>query len=145
VPAYLIAQLVGAILGAMATWATFGDPGRSDAVLAATTPGPGVGGTAVLVEALVTFVLVFVVVSVATDDRVHPSFAPVAVGAGLAIAVLIAGPITGGAVNPARAIGPALVAGEFSSLWIYIVGPLIGGTAAAALYHRFLANARMPA
>jgi cold shock CspA family protein/glycerol uptake facilitator-like aquaporin len=101
VPAYLIAQLVGAVLGALATWATFGDPGRDGADLAATVPGPGVGtGTAVLVEALVSFVLVFVVFSVATDDRVHSSLAPVAVGAALAVAVLIAGPVTGGAVKP---------------------------------------------
>jgi glycerol uptake facilitator-like aquaporin len=68
-----------------------------------------------LVEALVTFVLVFVVVSVATDDRVHPGLAPIAVGAALAVGVLVAGPITGGAVNPVRALGPALVAGQFTA------------------------------
>ncbi|GAA1297691.1 MIP/aquaporin family protein [Pseudonocardia xinjiangensis] len=145
VPAYLIAQLVGAVLGALATWATFGAPGRDQVALAATVPGPGVGvGTAVLVEALVTFVLVFVVVSVATDDRVHSSLAPIAVGAGLAVAVLVAGPVTGGAANPARALGPALVAGEFTSLWVYIVAPLIGGIAAAVVYDRFLAKGRAP-
>ena len=145
VPAYLVAQLVGALLGALATWATFGAPGRDGVALAATVPGPAVGvGTAVLVEALVTFVLVFVVVSVATDDRVHSSLAPVAVGAGLAVAVLIAGPVTGGAVNPVRALGPALVAGEFTSLWVYIVAPVIGGIAAAVVYDRFLAKGRTP-
>ncbi|WP_433274453.1 MIP/aquaporin family protein [Pseudonocardia xinjiangensis] len=145
VPAYLVAQLVGAVLGALATWATFGAPGRDQVALAATVPGPGVGvGTAVLVEALVTFVLVFVVVSVATDDRVHSSLAPIAVGAGLAVAVLVAGPVTGGAANPARALGPALVAGEFTSLWVYIVAPLIGGIAAAVVYDRFLAKGQAP-
>jgi aquaporin Z/aquaporin NIP len=146
VPAYLIAQLVGAVLGALATWATFGNPGRDDADLAATFPGPGVSaGTAVLVEALVTFVLVFVVVSVATDDRVHPSLAPVAVGAALAVAVLVAGPVTGGAVNPVRALGPALVAGEFTGLWIYLIAPPLGGIAAAVVYHRVLAKTQAPA
>ena len=146
VPAYLIAQLVGAVLGALATWATFGTPGRDGAGLAATVPGPGVGaGTAVLVEALVTFVLVFVVVSVATDDRVHSSLAPVAVGAALAVAVLVAGPVTGGAVNPVRALGPALVAGEFTGLWIYLTAPLLGGIAAAVVYQRWLAKAQAPA
>ena len=146
VPAYLIAQLVGAVLGALATWATFGTPGRDGADLAATVPGPGVGaGTAVLVEALVTFVLVFVVVSVATDDRVHSSLAPVAVGAALAVAVLIAGPVTGGAVNPVRALGPALVAGQFTGLWIYLIAPLLGGIAAAVVYQRWLAEAQAPA
>jgi aquaporin Z/aquaporin NIP len=146
VPAYLIAQLVGAVLGALATWATFGPPGRDVADLAATAPAPGVGaGTAVLVEALVTFVLVFVVVSVATDDRVHPSLAPIAVGAALAVAVLVAGPVTGGAVNPVRALGPALVAGQFTGLWIYLIAPLLGGIAAAVVYRRWLAKAQAPA
>ena len=135
VPAYLAAQLLGAVLGALATWATFGDAARAVGNLAATIPGPEVGaGTAVLVEALVTFLLVFVVVSVATDDRVHAGLAPVAVGAALAVAVLVAGPVTGGAVNPVRALGPALIGGQFSALWVYLVGPLIGGIATATIY-----------
>ncbi|GAA4711698.1 MIP/aquaporin family protein [Pseudonocardia yuanmonensis] len=146
VPAYVIAQIVGAILGALATWLTFGNPGRDEAALAATAPASGVGGaTTFLVELLVTFLLVFVVVSVATDDRVHPSLAPVAVGAALAVAVFIAGPVTGGSVNPARTLGPAIVAGEFSTLWAYLLGPVVGGALAALLYHRFLAKGDKPA
>jgi aquaporin Z/aquaporin NIP len=146
VPAYLGAQVLGAVLGALATWATFGSPGRDTGNLAATIPGPDVGaGSAVLVEALVTFVLVFVVVSVATDDRVHAGLAPVAVGAALAVGVLVAGPVTGGAVNPVRALGPALVSGQFTALWVYFVGPLLGGIAAAAVYDRFLSKAEAPA
>jgi aquaporin Z/aquaporin NIP len=146
VPAYLAAQLVGAVLGALATWATFGDAARTVGNLAATIPGPEIGaGTAVLVEALVTFLLVFVVVSVATDDRVDAALAPIAVGAALAVAVLVAGPVTGGAVNPVRALGPALIAGQFSALWVYLVGPLLGGIAAAVVYDRFLSKAQAPA
>ena len=146
VPAYVAAQFLGAVLGALATWATYGSPARDTGNLAATIPGPEVGaGTAVLIEAVVTFVLVFVVVSVATDDRVHASLAPVAVGAALAIGVLVAGPVTGGAVNPVRALGPAVVAGQFTALWVYLVGPLIGGISAAAVYDRFLAKAHVPA
>lgn len=146
VPAYLAAQLVGAVLAALATWATFGSTGRDDANLAATIPGPDIGiGQALLVEALVTFVLVFVVVAVATDDRVSSTLAPTAVGAALAIGVLVAGPVTGGAVNPVRALGPALIAAQYTHLWIYVVGPLIGGIAAAVIYDRFLAKAQAPA
>lgn len=145
VPAYLLAQLAGALLGALATWATFGDAARQVGNLAATTPAAQVGlGQAVLVEALVTFVLVLVVVSVATDDRVHGSVAPIAVGFALAAAVLVAGPVTGGAVNPVRAIGPMLVAGEFAAMWVYLVGPLLGGIVAALVYDRFLAKASTP-
>ena len=146
VPAYLLAQLVGAVLGALASWVTFGGPGRDEANLAATTPAPGVGvGVALLVEALVTFVLVFVVVSVATDERVHSSLAPIAVGAALAVGVLVAGPVTGGSLNPVRTLGPALVAGEFTALWVYLIGPVVGGIAAALVYHRVLAKAHAPA
>jgi MIP family channel proteins len=145
VPAYLLAQLVGAVLGALATWATHGDPGRVEANLAATIPATGVGAAqALLVEALVTFVLVLAVVSVATDERVPAALAPLAVGAALAVAVLVAGPITGGAVNPVRALGPALVAGQFTGLWIYMVGPLLGGVVAAVVYDRFLTKAQAP-
>jgi MIP family channel proteins len=146
VPAYLLAQLIGALLGALATWATFGTPARAEAQLGATSPASGVGAVqGLLVEALITFVLVFVVVSVATDDRVPASLAPVAVGAALAVAVFIGGPVTGGAVNPVRALGPALIAGQLPNIWIYIVGPLLGGIAAAFVYDRFLAKAHAPA
>jgi MIP family channel proteins len=145
VPAYLLAQLTGAVLGALATWATFGDTGRDDVNLAATILGPDVAvGRGLLVEALVTFVLVFVVVSVATDDRVPAGIAPIAVGAALAVAVFVAGPVTGGAVSPVRALGPALVAGQLTTIWIYIVGPVLGGVAAALLYDRFVAKAQVP-
>ncbi len=146
VPAYLIAQLVGALLGALATWATFGAPGRDDANLAATIPGPDIGsGQGLLIEALVTFILVFVVISVATDERVPNGLAPIAIGAALTVGVFIAGPVTGGAVNPARALGPAMIAGQFAAIWIYIVGPLLGGVAAALAYDRFLARTEAPA
>jgi MIP family channel proteins len=145
VPAYVIAQIVGAGLGALATWASYGSAARDTANLAAPTPAPGVGvGQALLVEALVTFVLVFVVVSVATDDRVGAGVAPIAVGFALAVAVLIAGPVTGGAVNPARALGPMIVAGQFTAFWLYIVGPVLGGVVAAVTYDRFLAKGSVP-
>jgi MIP family channel proteins len=146
VPAYLVAQLVGAVLGSLATWATFGSAGRDVGNLAATIPAAGVdAGTAVLVEALVTFILVFVVISVATDERVPNGLAPIAIGAALTVGVFIAGPVTGGAVNPARALGPAMIAGQFAAIWIYIVGPLLGGVAAAFAYDRFLARTEAPA
>jgi hypothetical protein len=54
-------------------------------------------------------------------------------------------PATGGAVNPVRALGPALIAGQLPNIWIYIVGPLLGGVAAAFVYDRFLAKAQAPA
>ncbi len=141
VPVYLGAQLVGAVLGALGTWLAFGGPGRVEAKLAATYPAQGVGDLqAFLLEILITFILVFVVMSVATDDRAPAPIAPIAVGFALAIGVFIAGPVTGGAVNPVRALGPMLVAGDLTSAWLYILGPIIGGVLAAFLYDRTMAE-----
>ncbi|MDQ3864248.1 MAG: aquaporin, partial [Actinomycetota bacterium] len=132
-PHYIVAQLVGAVLAALATWLAFGGAGaRSEAKLAATYPAQGVGDLqAFVVEILITFILVFVVMSVATDERAPAAIAPIAVGFALAVGVFIAGPVTGGSVNPARSLGPMLVAGDLSSVWLYILGPIIGGVLGA--------------
>jgi MIP family channel proteins len=141
VPYYLGAQLAGAVLGAIGTWIAFGGPGRTEAKLAATYPAQGVGDLqAFVLEILITFVLVFVVVSVATDSRAPAAIAPIAVGFALAVGVFIAGPVTGGAVNPVRALGPMLVAGDLTSVWLYILGPIVGGVLAAFLYERTMAQ-----
>jgi MIP family channel proteins len=145
-PIYIGAQLVGAVLAALATWLTFGGPARSEANLAATYPAQGVGDLqAFLVEILITFILVFVVMAVATDDRAPAAIAPIAVGFALAVGVFIAGPVTGGAVNPVRALGPMIVAGDLTSFWLYILGPIIGGVLAALLYDRTMAETEAPA
>ncbi|MBA3423594.1 MAG: MIP family channel protein [Rubrobacter sp.] len=142
VPYYLGAQLVGAVLGAVGTWIAFGGPGRSEAKLAATYPAAQSVGDlqALIVEVLITFILVFVVVAVATDSRAPAAIAPIAVGFALAVGVFIAGPVTGGAVNPVRALGPMIVAGDLTSFWLYILGPIIGGVLAAFLYDRTMAQ-----
>jgi MIP family channel proteins len=146
VPHYVGAQLVGAVLGALATWITFGGAARGEAKLAATYPAQGVGDLqAFVVEILITFILVFVVMAVATDDRAPAAIAPIAVGFALAVGVFIAGPVTGGSVNPARSLGPMLVAGDLTSVWLYILGPIIGGILGALLYDRTMAQTQGPA
>jgi MIP family channel proteins len=145
-PVYIGAQLVGAVLGALATWLTFGGPARSEAKLAATYPAQGVGDLqAFLIEILITFILVFVVMAVATDERAPAAIAPIAVGFALAVGVFIAGPVTGGSVNPARSLGPMIVAGDLTSVWLYVLGPIIGGVLGALLYDRFMAQTEAPA
>ncbi|MGY1805590.1 MIP/aquaporin family protein [Blastococcus sp. SYSU D00922] len=142
---YVVAQLAGGLAGAAATWLSYGGRARSEAALGATVPADGVSvGRAFVVELLVTFVLVLVVVSVATDDRAESAIAPVAVGFALAAGIFVAGPLTGGAVNPARAFGPDLLAGEVGSLWLYLVAPTVGGILAALLYDRVLSPAEPP-
>ena len=146
-PHYIGAQLVGAVLAAVATWITFGGAGaRSEAKLAATYPAQGVGDLqAFVVEILITFILVFVVMAVATDQRAPATIAPIAVGFALAVGVFIAGPVTGGSVNPARSLGPMIVAGDLSSVWLYVLGPIIGGVLGALLYDRTMAQTEGPA
>ena len=146
VPVYVLAQLLGAILGAIATWITVGTEARSQAALASPGLGPGVGVLqGFIVEALITFILVFVVISVATDDRVADTVAPIAVGFALAAAVFIGGVATGGAANPARALGPIIVAwNNWDSALLYILAPTLGGVAAAFLYDRVISEADAP-
>ena len=145
VPAYVAAQVGGAVLASLTVWITYGDAARDDASLAATLPADGVSLLTVLVvEALVTFFLVLTIASVATDSRVPKAAAGLTVGFTLGVCVLVAGPLTGGAVNPARALGPMLVSGQFDGVWAYVLGPLAGGLAAAVLYARFLQPAQEP-
>jgi len=143
VPTYALAQLIGAIVGSLATWITVGAEARSGASLAAPGLGPGVGVLqGFVVEALITLILVFVVISVATDDRVADTVAPIAVGFALAAAVFIGGVATGGSANPARALGPIIVAWKnWDSALLYILAPLLGGVLAAFLYDNLISDA----
>jgi glycerol uptake facilitator-like aquaporin len=81
----------------------------------------------------VTFLLVVVVAAVGTNAKVPTGVAALAIGFARAAAILISGPLTGAGVNPARALGPMIVAAKFTDWWIYLVGPLAGGAAAVML------------
>ena len=146
VPAYVGAQFVGGVLASLVVWASHGGDARTGAAhLGAASPAPGIGVLqAVLVEAVITFLLVFVVCSVATDDRVSSSVAPLAVGFALAAAVYVGVPVTGGAVNPARAFGPFLVSGFFPMWGVYLLAPVLGGVVGAVVYDRFVKQADAP-
>ncbi len=145
VPAYLIAQVVGSVVAALAVWAAYGQ--RAYTVAHLGTPSPVHGATELqgaLVEALIAFLLVFTVMAVATDPRVPAGSASLAIGFALGAGVLLGGPVSGGAGNPARAIGPMLVSATYPSVIIYILGPIVGGIIAAVLYDRFVAGASTP-
>ncbi|SDT33208.1 aquaporin NIP [Friedmanniella luteola] len=145
VPAYLGAQLVGGVLAALALWATYGDRARSEAHLGATAPAAGVSDAqAFLLELLIGFLLVFVVTAMATDPRVPPGSAAIGIGFALAACVLVAGPVSGGAANPARALGPMILNLEFPSLLSYVLGPIIGGILGAVVYDRVVAPVEAP-
>ena len=146
VPGYVLAQFAGATAAAAVTWGLYGDQARSIAHLGATAPAAGVSaGRVAAAEAIVTFVLVLVVVAVATDTRVPRGIAAMAIGAALAVAIEISGPVSGAGVNPARAIGPMILAGQFPDWWAYLAAPLAGGAIAVALYDRLLRAGSTPA
>ncbi len=85
-------------------------------------------------ETVLTFGLVFVIISVATDVRAEGMMAGIAIGATVMINAWIGGAITGASMNPARSLAPALFQGEFSNLWIYFIGPVLGAILAAVTY-----------
>lgn len=141
---YWTAQLAGAILASLILWAAYGHAAYADAHLGAPSPAHGASDLQVLlVEALIAFMLVFTVIATATDRRVTPGTAAVAIGFALSAGVLLGGPVSGGAGNPARALGPMIVAGTFPTWFFYTVGPLVGGVV-AALAFRFVGMANTP-
>jgi aquaporin NIP len=127
---YLAAQLAGALLAAgllAAIW-----PSRP-AALGATIPTVGIG-SAFAYEAVLTAFLMFVIMAVATDTRAVGAGAAIAIGGTVGLDALFGGPITGASMNPARSIGPALVAGELHDLWLYVTAPLVGAIIGALAY-----------
>ena len=141
---YWIAQLAGAVIAALVVWIAYGHGAYADSHLGAPSPVHGADSMQVLlVEALIAFILVFTVISTATDPRVPAGTATIAIGFSLAAGVLLGGPVSGGAGNPARALGPMIVAGTFPIWFFYTAGPLIGGVLAALAY-RLVGRGRVP-
>ena len=122
--------MTGAVAAGLLLLAAWGD---KPAALGATVPSVG-NGTALLYEVVLTALLMFVIIAVATDTRAVGAAAAIAIGGTVALDVLLGGPISGASLNPARSFGPALAAGEWSAFWIYIVGPIAGATLGAAAY-----------
>ena len=133
--AYWIAQLLGAVLAALLLRWIFPAANRDAANLGAPSVHTIDIGAALVVEALITFFVVWVAFALTTDERnAYTAVAGLAIGFVFVFGMLFAYPLTGGSFNPARAFGPELVSGSWSDAWIYYVGPLAGGAIAALLY-----------
>lgn len=141
---YWAAQVAGSALAALLVAALFGT-----GPVSAGTPDLAAGisqGQGIAVEAVTTFFLVLVVFGSAVDERAPKSAFPFAIGLTVALDIMATGPITGGAMNPARVLGPALVSGHWSNHLVYWAGPLLGGLLGAFAQHAFLmARAPSPA
>jgi len=128
--AYIGAQIAGATAGALALLAVWP---VQPADLGATVPSVG-AGSAIVYEALMTATLMFVIMAVATDTRAVGATAAIAIGGTIGLGALYGGPVTGASMNPARSLGPALVSGTWSDIWIYIAGPIVGAALGALAY-----------
>jgi aquaporin Z len=127
VPSYIVVQLAGAVLATLMLRGLIGSHGSAGLTL----PGPGVSATtALLWEMLLTTGLVSVVLGTASGAQQLGPVAAFGVGSYIALAGLIGAPVSGASMNPARSLGPALVLDNWTTWWIYLLGPMIGAVIA---------------
>ena len=141
---YVFFQLLGGVLGALALRFVLGG---GETGLGATTLARGLeaGGatitidplTGVILEAILTFFLVNAVMNAGISGKATIP-GGLAIGFTLVFCILMGGPLTGASLNPARSLGPAVATGNFTDLWVYFVGPILGGVAAGLLYKAVL-------
>ena len=122
-PMYIVAQLTGAVAATGLLLAIVGRQGTAGLTL----PGPGISTAVAMVwEAVLTAGLVSVILGTASGAQQIGAMAAIGVGGYIALAGLIGAPVSGASMNPARSLGPALVLGDWTSWWAYLLGPLIG-------------------
>ena len=126
---YVVAQCVGATLASLALLAILGDVGSMGATVPSISASRAFG-----LEWLLSFALMFVIMAVATDERVTSGFAAIAVGLTVGFCAMMGGPLTGASMNPARSLGPALVGQVWTAHWIYWVAPITAAVIAARMY-----------
>jgi len=127
---YMFAQFLGGIAAAGLVTVLFGR-GHGTHI-----PVDGQVLRNVTLEAVLGFMLMLTIIAVATDRRVNSALPAIAIGLVVVVGVMIGAPITGGSMNPARSLGPALLSGgaAWSSIWLYLVGPPVGAVVAALVY-----------
>ena len=121
VPGYVFAQLIGAFVASGILWLLFPE----NETLGATLPQLEVWRVFIL-ELLLTFFLMLVIINVSTGSKEIGVIAGIAIGGIVLLEAMFAGPVTGASMNPARSIAPAAVSGKLTSLWLYILAPIIG-------------------
>ena len=141
--AYIIAQLLGAVVAALALVLVFPEALRDAVSLGVPLLGRGIDfAQGVIIEAIATFFLMLAVFGTALDPR-GPKLGGFGIGLVLTMDILAVGTLTGAAMNPARTFGPALVGGEWSNHLVYWIGPIIGAVVAALVYHYLFAEKEM--
>jgi MIP family channel proteins len=137
---YVLAQLAGAVAGALLVKGILRDEGEAENYGATTVSDLLQGDIfeGMVVEAIGTFFLVWAIIGVAVNPRATAEWAGLAIGGALGMGVMVLAPLTGAGFNPARSFGPALVSGEWVGfadfVLVYVVGPVVGALVAAILY-----------
>jgi MIP family channel proteins len=142
---YILAQLSGAVLGALLTKGLLLDEGRAAHYGAGSVSSLLANNAAgAAVEAIGVFALVLVILAVVFSERSLKDWGPLAIGLTFVFMVMVGGPLTGACFNPARWFGAALVSNSWGGTWPYLVGPLVGSLLAVAVF-RFILEAPGPA
>ncbi len=135
---YIVAQLIGGVIAGGILFSVFGADNLGG------TPTPGViEGAAlatshvILIEVVLTFLLMFSIMGTAVDSRA-PAIGGWGIGLMVTADILMGGPLTGAAMNPARHLGTAVFEGLMAEAWMYWVGPIIGACLCAVVYDRFI-------
>jgi MIP family channel proteins len=137
---YVVAQLIGAVLAGLALRAIFPEAAWSPSHIGTPALASGVSvATGIGLEAILTVVLLLAVFGTAVDPR-GPRLGGFAIGLAVAADILVGGPVTGAAMNPARWFGPAVASGFLDNAVVWIVGPLLGAGVAAVLYRWLFAQ-----
>ncbi|MGR3177727.1 MAG: MIP family channel protein [Candidatus Anammoxibacter sp.] len=135
---YIVSQLAGAAFGGCMLRILFPDALAIN--LGTCAFGSGVTAIqAIIMEVVITFILVFVVHATVIDKRATPSLAGLAIGFVVLFGVMVGGPISGGAMNPARVFGPAIASGGFENHMVWWIGPIVGGILAGLVYEKVFA------
>jgi len=126
---YIVAQIIGSTTACALLWYLFPDDGT---YLGATLVSGSIMQSFVL-EVALSFLLMLIIIMVATGSKEVGTLAGIAIGAAVAVLALMGGPISGASMNPARSLGPALVSGNLEHIWVYIVAPIIGAAFAVPI------------
>ncbi|XP_019452694.1 PREDICTED: probable aquaporin NIP7-1 isoform X2 [Lupinus angustifolius] len=132
VPIYIIAQTIGSVIATYIGSLVYGI--KSEVVM--TKPLQGCN-SAFWVELIATFIIMFLIAALTSESQSVGHLSGFVAGMAIGLAVLITGPVSGGSMNPARSLGPAILSNKYKDIWIYIIAPSIGAVAGALMF-RFL-------
>jgi len=136
---YMASQLAGALLASGVLRFLF----PANELLGATIPA-GTAAQSFVLEFILTFLLMLVIINVATGSKEQGLFAGIAIGSVVLLEAMFAGPVCGASMNPARSIGPAVVSGHTQHLWVYVIAPIAGAALAIPLWKYLTSKKNRP-